>query len=257
VNGSRAEQADAWRDYFDLQLRFAEAVAAVRTMPLAEAVGLYTNFHRRFGLGRVAGAPSGPEWRAYGGRLEACATHASRLAWTREYFLQCADEHEPDTGRRFGCFSYDPPDGQGVVRIHFVNRDRDATGPLSRARIERRRGELVRMVHDMALRCPDARVIRGTSWLYHLEAYRRLFPPEYSASRKLVAGAGRYQGNSNWGQFLDHEGRVKADRRAQFLAALPALDTERLWAVFPLPAQRTEAPLECFLAFYRGDGGAS
>ena len=48
---TRAERAERLRDYFDLQLRFAEAVAATAALPLAEAVSQCTNFYRRFGLG--------------------------------------------------------------------------------------------------------------------------------------------------------------------------------------------------------------
>ena len=35
------EKAERYRDFFDLQLRFAEAVAEKRSMPIAEAALLY------------------------------------------------------------------------------------------------------------------------------------------------------------------------------------------------------------------------
>ncbi len=41
---ARAERAERLRDYFDLQLRFAEAVAATTALPLSEAVSQCTNF---------------------------------------------------------------------------------------------------------------------------------------------------------------------------------------------------------------------
>lgn len=31
---------------------------------------------------------------------------------------------------------------------------------------------------------PHARSVRGISWLYHLAAYRRLFPPQYGHSAR-------------------------------------------------------------------------
>ena len=58
---ARAERADRLQDYFDLQLRFAEAVAATAALPLSEAVSQCTNFYRRFGLGHLQGAPIAPE----------------------------------------------------------------------------------------------------------------------------------------------------------------------------------------------------
>ena len=56
----RAERAARLRDYFDLQLRFAEAVAVTAALPLADAVAHYTNFYRRFGLGRWHDGPIAP-----------------------------------------------------------------------------------------------------------------------------------------------------------------------------------------------------
>lgn len=38
--------------FFDLQFQFAEKVAVLSGLPLAEALLKYTNFYVRFGLGR-------------------------------------------------------------------------------------------------------------------------------------------------------------------------------------------------------------
>jgi hypothetical protein len=62
----RAARAERLRDYFDLQLRFAEAVAATAALPLSEAVLQCTDFYRRFGLGHLQGVPIAPEWKKYG-----------------------------------------------------------------------------------------------------------------------------------------------------------------------------------------------
>ena len=60
---ARAERAGRLRDYFDLQLRFAEAVAATAALPLLKRHQC-TNFYRRFGLGRLQGTPIAPEWHS-------------------------------------------------------------------------------------------------------------------------------------------------------------------------------------------------
>jgi hypothetical protein len=249
----RAERAERLRDYFDLQLRFAEAVAATAALPLSEAVLQCTDFYRRFGLGHLQGAPIAPEWKKYAAHLMTLETHEQRVAWTQACFAQSPPERLPPGRRQFGCFSCDPPDVDGVVRIHFANRDHDGIGPLSRTKMDTRRQELKAMFTCVKQTYADAKEVRGGSWLYHLEAYRRLFPPVYGASRAVQEGSMRFQGTSSWGQFLDHREGVKPTLREQFLENLKKLDLHRLWEVFPLPACRAHAPIQAFYDFYKID----
>jgi hypothetical protein len=248
---ARAERAERLRDYFDLQLRFAEAVAATAALPLSEAVAQCTNFYRLFGLERLQDAPIA--WEKYTAQLMTLETYAQRVAWTQAFFAQSPPERPPPGRQQFGCFSCDPPDADGAVRIHFANRDTDGIGPLSRTKIDTRRQELQAMFTYVKQAYAEAKAVRGGSWLYHLEAYRRLFPPVYGASRQVQEGTVRFQGTSSWGQFLDHRERVKPALRAQFLENLKTLDMHRLWEVFPLPACRAQAPMQAFYDFYNID----
>src|SRR5918997_6646778 len=142
---ARAERAERLRDYFDLQLRFAEAVAAIAGLPLSEAVAHCTNFYRRFGLGHWQDESVSAAWKTYTDPLMTLETHEQRVAWTQSFFAQSPPESLPLGQQPFGCFSCDPPDADGVLRIHFVNRDNDGIGPLSRTKIDTRRRELTAM----------------------------------------------------------------------------------------------------------------
>ena len=246
----RAARAERLRDYFDLQLRFAEAVATTAALPLSATVSQCTNFYRRFGLGRLQGAPISPEWKKYTEQLMTLETHEQRVAWTQAFFVQSPPESLPQGQRQFDCFSCDPPDKDGRVRIHFTNRDNDGIGPLSRAKIDKRRQELKVMFTYVQKTYADAKEVLGGSWLYHLDAYRRLFPPVYGDSREVQAGSSHFQGTSSWGQFLDHREGIKPVLREQFLENLRKLDMNRLWEVFPLPACRAHAPMQAFYDFY-------
>jgi hypothetical protein len=247
---ARAARAERLWDYFDLQLRFAEAVTATAALPLAATVAQCTNFYRRFGLGRLQGAPIAPEWKKYTAQLMTLETHEQRVAWTQACFVQSPPEGLPPGQRQFGCFSCDPPDADGRVRIHFANRDNDGIGPLSRTKIDTRRQELQAMFTYVKQTYADAKEVRGGSWLYHLEAYRRLFPPVYGDSRAVLEGSSHFQGTSSWGQFLDHREDIKSALREQFLENLSKLDMHRLWEVFPLPACSAHAPIPAFYDFY-------
>lgn len=238
-----------FRDYFAVQLAFAERMAALTGVTLSDAALRVTNLHRRLGFGRHDPAAPSAGWRDYAHRLDALNDPAERLAWTVEAFA-AAPEGPPDPNR-FGCFSFEPPDDHGVVRIHFHNRDTaDGAGPLAGGKQAARIAELRTMSARIESAHPTATRIRGASWLYNLDAYRRLFPPEYGASRSLLASV-RLDGTSTWGQLLDHTDAVRPKVRDAILTSLPVLDPEAPWRAFPLRALRAEAPLMVFRRFYR------
>lgn len=250
-NPTRHQRAEQWRDYFDVQLRFAARMAVLRDMSLADAAARFTNFHRRFGFGRIHAGATAPGWHEYARRLNQLSDAGARLAWTQGFFLTAPEEEPSASAAAFGCFSFEAPDADGVVRLHFNNRDSAAgIGPLNHRKTAARRDELRRMFSSIRDDYPNATSVLGTSWLYHLPAYRRLFPRQYVESRRVDASGERFQGMTNWGQFLDHDGRVNQNRARVFRQALPELDAAEPWQVFPLPALRTQAPIEVFYAAY-------
>ncbi|MDP6567163.1 MAG: hypothetical protein QF578_20205 [Alphaproteobacteria bacterium] len=250
----RRERAGRWRDYFDLQLRFAETISDRRDIPFADAVTHYTNFRRRFGLGRFDEGGGSADWGRYLDGLAACDSRERRRAWTQEFYVQAPAERLREDWPTFGCFGSEPPNEHGIVRPHFINADSDGgIGPLRREKIDRRRAELRQLFAHIKAVYPAAARVRGVSWLYHLEAYRRLFPPAYTAGRAVATGRLRYDGGAVWGQFLDHAENVRSDRRERFIDNLKHLDPDRLWQAFPYPVQWTEAPIAVFHDFYGMD----
>ena len=244
--------ADRLEDYFDLQLRFAERVSTIKGEPLQEVVPTYTNFYRRFGYGRIGSEPIAPEWEGYLEGLIGAPSHVDRVQWTQSHFRRLGIERLAKQRVAFGCFDFEPPTASGMTRIHFEGTDTEGgTGPLSREKVPRRKAELAQMVAHISRNHPAETHIIGASWLYHIPAYRRLFPPDYSNSRKILASpALRFHGQSSWGQFLDHDSNVKSDLRDVFLANLADLDVNRPWQIFPYPVMRVCAPLDTFRRFY-------
>jgi hypothetical protein len=244
----RQAQADRLRDYFALQLAFADHMGPLAGRPPDEAMGRYTNLRRRLGLGEPHEPPS-PGWTAYLAGLSAAGSPEGRLDWTLATFLD--GPPEPARVNPFGCFRCDPPDDRGAVKIHFTNQEvGDEVSPLNRARTSRRLAELRAMFAFVREAYPSAASVQGGSWLYNLDAYRRLFPVEYGASRALPVGEVRLSGTSTWGQALDHREAVKIDVRDHFRRNWRDIDSARPWLAFPLRALRTEAPIDLFYAFY-------
>ena len=244
----RTAHAKRLGEYFELQLRFAQHVGACNGLSLADAVLRYTNLHRRFGLGDPDHALA-PAWQDYAERLSILPDLAARVAWTQEFYLAAPPDALPSEQKFFGCFGCEAPDGGGMVRIHFTKADRDGLSPLHRSKIAQRQADLARLVAYIAQRFAGAQSIRGISWLYNIEAYRRLFPPPYAASARPAERV-RLNGASSWGQFLHHDDAIKPGLRDRFLAKFPAIDPAAPWRAFPLPALMAEAPLPVFTDFY-------
>ncbi len=95
---------------------------------------------------------------------------------------------------------------------------------------------------------PPLQVV-GASWLYNLEAYRRLFPPSYLATAHVVPG--RFQHMPLWGQFLDRNGMVKGNTTRQFLERLARQSSvDDLEQCFPLQVLSVGASAQEFYDFH-------
>jgi hypothetical protein len=89
----------------------------------------------------------------------------------------------------------------------------------------------------------------GASWLYNLDAYRRLFPPSYLATARAVHH--RFQHMPLWGQFVNRRGELKESMARQLrerLGRQPPL--EQLDQCFPFQVLRLEASALEFYDFY-------
>lgn len=233
-------------EYFALQLKFAEVVAARTGVDLAHAVFTHTNFFRRLSFGTQQQLDeTDPGWRGFVAEVLAAADKPAHVY--RAYLS--APPAPPSAAIPFGCFSVDPVAADGVVRFHFGNKEPGDTGPLSVKRVAARRDELRALFARVRASWPHAHTVNGNSWLYHFESYRRLFPPSYGCSRSVLRHSASIQGTSRWGQFLDFRGRVVREVRDNFLANLARVDAEHLCDAFPIPTYRTTAPVEEFYAF--------
>ena len=233
-------------DYFGLQLKFAEVVAATTGVDFAHAVFTHTNFFMRLSFGtRRELNESHAGWRSF---VRELASARDKADYVYRTYLEAPPE-APSGAIPFGCFSVDPVGADGIVRFHFGSKEPGNVGPLSSQRIAARRGELRVLFAHVRTAWPHAREVNGNSWLYHFDAYRRLFPESYGGSRSLLRHSALIQGSSRWGQFLDFRGRVVDGVRTNFLANLVRVDAGHLCDAFPIPTYRTSAPVDDFYAF--------
>ena len=233
------------RAFFDLQFEFAERVATLSGLLLPDALLQYTNLYIRFGLGREPDR-SHADWQKYVAGLREAR---DGRAWTYRFYLERAQAAAgPPVIATFGCFAYSRLRGDRL-RLHFQNTEVEGAWSLVSARRIQRVADLAALFGHVKATEREPLSVVGASWLYNLEAYRRLFPKSYLATARVLRD--RFQRMPLWGQFLDRHGGIKQNRADQFLERLERQSSlENLDRCFPLPVLTVEAPIREFYAFY-------
>jgi len=231
--------------FFDLQLQFADKVTEISGLPLTRVLLDYTNLYIRFGLGRDF-HPEHPIWKAYLAGLQ--DTHDMR-EWTYRFYMTRAETMAgPPVVATFGCFSYALLYGDRL-RLHFQNANTEGHSSLGVACLGQRRADLTALFGHVQRTLPERVQVVGVSWLYNLEAYRRLFPVSYVATARILRN--RFQSMPLWGQFLDRHGGIKERMARPFVERLERhVSVERLHECFPLQVLTVEAPVREFYDFY-------
>ena len=235
------------REFFALNFAFVDQVAAVLARPWPELLLDYTHTYRRFRLGTVLD-PHHPVWLQF---LDGVCQAGDRAGYAHQFHLERERMAGPlKRELAFGCFSYEleREGNRTIVRIHFANLGGEENGPLSRANWPQRQAELAEMFSH-ARQAQPTQVI-GASWLYNLPAYRRLFPPAYTAH--LTPCPPDFPMLALWGQFLDHQGQVRVDLARTFMERIQkARNMEDLAHAFPYMVLKASAEIEVFDAHYR------
>ncbi len=235
------------REFFEVQVNLAEKVAKVLDIPLSEALLNYTGLYRRFNLTREREVDGNNAlWQEFIASLG----NGNVVEQTYKYYLKRKDI-EPEQAlnkKNFGCFTSEYLPDQGCVRTHFGNREKNGS-PFDDKNLGKRLQELKEMFEYVKKNYPDAKVVRGSSWLYNLLKYRRFFPPEYT--RDLKPTTPHFNGLSIWGQFLDQNMKVKPEVMNLFQTKLAqAQSFEEVVESIPLKTFKVETNIENFYNFY-------
>jgi hypothetical protein len=238
------------RAFFDLQLHFAHKVSALSGLPLARVLLEYTNLYIRFGLGRDFD-PAHPTWQEY---LAGLRDTNEIGAWTYRFYSRRPDAMAaPAVVATFGCFAYARLSDERI-RLHFQNAEPDWHSPLAIERAGRRLAELAALFEHVKRTPPQPLRVIGASWLYNLEAYRRLFPSSYLATAHVIGD--RFRHMPLWGQFLDRYGAVREDVARQFRERLDRQSRlDRVDQCFRFQVLSVNAPVQDFYDFHGVTGG--
>jgi hypothetical protein len=235
---------------------FAHAVAVLKGLPVGEALRDFTDLHRRAtGYRPGQSAEADREWAGLAaaiGDLDGRDAVLDRVV----DFMAASNLHRYSRANSpYGPFRYDFHAADRSVRLHFGSLQfyrADAAprpGLLSRERLPELRESLKRMFTEIRTHHPAAQQVRGGSWLYNWESYRRLYPAVFTASAEIQRG--NFTGGSRWGQFHTGQGEVNIQLAAEFRTRVARLDPDNMEAAFPIATLSVRAPIA---AFYREYG---
>lgn len=229
------------REQFEFQFAALKKIQRMTEKPVLDLMDRYTNLLRIYSYAWTDGKERGK-------RLEdlteenlvdrTYANYSSLIQGVRR------------VPREFGCFDYEVSEKEAAARIHFANAERDEIGPLSAERMENRKAELARMLADIKAKHVEVTEMRGSSWLYNLESYRRLFPESYTKELVFDADPKQWQTGGIWGQFVDSDYRLRTEAAEQFLSGLDHVDERHIWDALPYKPLKARGPISDFYKLY-------
>lgn len=121
--------------------------------------------------------------------------------------------------------------------------------PLAKGRRDRRLAELAALFGDVKRTAREPVRVVGASWLYNLEAYRRLFPGACVATARVVRH--RFRHMPLWGQFMSRHGELRESMVGPFRERLRRQSrVEDLDQCFAFRVLSVESPVRDFYGFY-------
>jgi hypothetical protein len=232
--------------FIHLQLRFVERLADLMNAELGPVLAEHTVLRNLLNVSIRLEDQSDPLWQAFVGGV---SSQPDSTDWAYDFYLKHpAPDGDSDTPG-FGCFYYStyPFRGTPVVRLHFDNPA--SASVLNREAVGLRQAELKSLFADIRAKHPEAERVRGGSWMYNIEAYRRLFPPEYISTAVSVGYETGFF--SLWGQFLRADGTVREAAADHFLRCIEQQHAvDGCLRCFPFEVLRPECSIEVFYKFY-------
>jgi hypothetical protein len=233
------------KSFFELQFDFATKIAEASGSPIEDVMLNYTAFYKIFGTHDWDFNATNPIWVSF---LEQFQKSDDKIATIYDFYLNITRDEEKEE-HVFGCFSYHYEEKEKYIQLHFKNNETDGIGPLSDEQMPIRRSELKSLFADAFATYPQAETVVGFSWLYNLDAYKRLFPVEHIASAKVVPDW--YKSLALWGQFFDKDGNLKEEMVQAFRTCSTHKNTvEELTACFQFQVLELQTGVAIFKNYY-------
>lgn len=232
------------KDYFKIQLNFAERVSAITGKKIEETLFSYTAIPKAIGIKGWNFNEQDLLWQDF---LKGFRASRDRLEYI--YSLCHADQAPSGLRKLFGCFWYEFDEEKNQIKIHFRNNDLVEPGALSKERFNTRKSELKEMFEEINEKYPQAETVVGFSWLYNIGSYTRLFPNEYS--QNVLFSNDWFRSVALWGQFIYGNGEIREEVATNFNKCIQNKTTiNELADCFPYKVLIPNAHIKNFYKFY-------
>lgn len=237
------------KSYFELQLLFAERVAGLLKWDLSDVLADYTTMRNVISLN--GGNEDSTAWSAF---CEELRNARNKLDFIYSAYVDgckrdtLVEKQHPE----FGCFSFLYPwENTRLLRLHFGAHRPLTGGVLASRNRGKRHAELTSLFQYVKDRLPNAEGVRGNSWLHNIEAYRRLFPPEYYQNGIQCSVEEELPYEALWGQFVSTGWEVEKDIKAEFLERLERCrSVQECLECFPHRPMTVRCSIDHFYRFY-------
>lgn len=250
---SLEKEVDTLREEADLYIDFAEAVSKKTGRPLEDVLLNYTPLYARFGIVPKQPDSDNPVWKEFIEGIknlddEDLKNYVYDFFKKRQEVKKTLNLNPNKIKPPGSCFQYEIKGSK--VKLHFSNEDKSGYGPLSKERESVRLAELKNIFTDIKLNHHEVETVQGGSWLYNIDAYKRLFPSSYTAKPTPAEDNGTAHIFAYWGQLFDSEGHIKQEERENLFRKLESVDPSEIASAFQFQPLEVSAPIEDFYEKY-------
>lgn len=234
------------KEFFQLQLIFAEKISSITDTTLETALLEYTTLYRSFYIPDWEFNSEHVVWQQF---LKVFRESNNKLDAIYDFYL--LHTRDEKSVKQFGCFAYDYSEERKQITMHLTGND--TANILAKENRKKRKEELRDMFGEIIEKYPETETVFGFSWLYNIDAYTRLFPQEYIQSLRLpkTLPPAYFRALALWGQFIDGAGEIRKEKAEKFLSCVESKSTlEEVLDCFEYKLLRAESGIECFFEFY-------
>ncbi len=239
------------KDFFKLQLQFAQIISEKYECDFAEALFRFTSIYVRL-LGFL---DEDPPFRENTNWLKIVSDFPKNEDKQLEYIYIKYINHEKNRNRTpiancFGCIFFKYHSKTNQYELHYNALEKESG--LGYNRIQERLSDLKQLFETIQKEEKPGSTIFVRTWLLNIKAFQRLFPKIFIENAKMW-DINLAQDNSHWGQFLDINGNVKLDLAEQLLTNAKSEYHENINSYFPLKVLISEEKTAEFYRFYNID----
>lgn len=237
-------------DYFEIQVKFVEMVAKISGKDFLDMFTYYSEALYQFGIDKQAFHPNIDVWLEF---LEKYYDPQNKTQSYYNFAVKRDDEiKKVEKEPNFGYFSFEYNHYGKFVRLHTVVEPITVDQPskLAHSEIQNRLNDLKSLFCYAKQKYPNVELVKGSSWLHNIEAYKRLFPSSYYENPQIRQTL--YEGLGLWGQFLDKTLNIKQEIKDKFYAKLQNAKTfSEAMGSFDYQAISVKGNIKEFYDFYK------